>query len=42
MKLLRGAEEREKELPSPRELRGMVPDFTGEETTEEYIHRLCE
>ena len=33
---------REEELPSPSEIRGIDPDFTGELTTEEYIRRLRE
>jgi tRNA(Ile2) C34 agmatinyltransferase TiaS len=33
---------REEELPSPSEIRGMSPDFTGELTTEEYIRSLRE
>jgi len=31
---------REDELPSPSEIRGIAPDFTGELTTEEYIRSL--
>jgi len=33
---------REEELPSPKDLRGMVPDFTGDKTTEEYVRSLRE
>jgi hypothetical protein len=33
---------REEELPSPSEIGGMSPDFTGELTTEEYIRSLRE
>lgn len=33
---------REEELPSPSEIRGIAPDFTGELTTEEYIRSLRE
>ena len=29
-------------LPSPKELRGMDPDFTGEQTTVEYVRSLRE
>ena len=31
---------KEDELPSPSEIRGMAPDFTGDLTTEEYLRRL--
>jgi hypothetical protein len=31
---------KEEELPSPKDLRGMAPDFTGDNTTEEYILSL--
>jgi hypothetical protein len=33
---------KEEELPSPKDLRGMAPDFTGDKTTEEYILSLRE
>lgn len=31
---------REEELPSPDEILGMAPDFTGDSTTEEFIRRI--
>lgn len=33
---------KEEELPYPKDLRGMAPDFTGDKTTEEYIRSLRE
>jgi len=33
---------KEKDLPTPGELRGMSPDFTGGLTTEEYLHKMRE
>ena len=33
---------REEELPSPKQLRGMASDFTGDQTTEEYVRSLRE
>jgi excisionase family DNA binding protein len=39
---LKQGRQKEEELPTPRDLRGMVPDFTGDKTTEEYIRSLRE
>jgi hypothetical protein len=33
---------KEEELPSAKELRGMIPDFTSDQTTEEYIRSIRE